>query len=66
MQMALRVAQVQMRPDFTAPHRACLARHRSRALALGANELPDRSGDGEEPLYVFADPEGHPFCILVG
>jgi hypothetical protein len=25
-----------------------------------------RPGDPEEPLYVFADLAGHPFCILVG
>jgi hypothetical protein len=37
-----------------------------RALALGANELLDRTDDQDEPLYVFADPAGHPFCIFVG
>jgi len=25
----------------------------------------DRTDDTEEPLYVFADPSGHPFCIFV-
>jgi hypothetical protein len=25
----------------------------------------DRSGDEEEPLRVYADPAGHPFCIFV-
>ena len=25
----------------------------------------DRSDDPEEPLYVYADPAGHPFCIFV-
>ena len=38
---------------------------RDRALALGATLLRDRSDDPEEPLYVFADPHGHPFCIFV-
>jgi hypothetical protein len=38
--------------------------HRDRALALGAIELLDRTDDQNEPLYVFADPAGHPFCIL--
>ena len=36
-----------------------------RALALGATVLLDRTDDEDEPLYVFADPEGHPFCIFV-
>jgi hypothetical protein len=40
--------------------------HRDRALALGASELLDRTDDQDEPLYVFADPAGHPFCIFVG
>ncbi len=37
-----------------------------RALALGARLLLDESGDPEEPLRVYADPAGHPFCIFVG
>lgn len=37
-----------------------------RALALGARLLQDRSADPEEPLYVYADPAGHPFCIFFG
>lgn len=36
-----------------------------RALALGATLLLDRTDD-EEPLYVYADPAGHPLCIFVG
>jgi hypothetical protein len=36
-----------------------------RALALGAEVLEDRSHEEEEPLWVFADPAGHPFCIFV-
>ena len=51
--------------DMTVPDAAALARQRDRALALGATILFDRSADEEEPLYVFADPEGHPFCIFV-
>lgn len=42
-----------------------LQRNQDRALALGATELFDRSDDDDEPLYVFADPAGHPFCIFV-
>jgi hypothetical protein len=37
-----------------------------RALSLGAEVLHDRSQDPEEPLRVYADPSGHPFCIFVG
>jgi catechol 2,3-dioxygenase-like lactoylglutathione lyase family enzyme len=37
-----------------------------RALALGARLLFDRSDDEEGPLFVDADPAGHPFCIFVG
>ncbi len=36
-----------------------------RALALGARLLEDRSDDPEEPLRVYADLAGHPFCIFV-
>jgi hypothetical protein len=34
-------------------------------LRLGARVLLDRTDDPEEPLYVFADLAGHPFCIFV-
>lgn len=36
-----------------------------RILALGARLLQDRSEDPQEPLYVYADPSGHPFCVFV-
>lgn len=39
---------------------------RQRALDLGATELRDRSADPDEPLFVLADPAGHPFCVFVG
>jgi catechol 2,3-dioxygenase-like lactoylglutathione lyase family enzyme len=42
-----------------------LRSQRERALALGARLLRDRFDDPVEPLYVFADPAGHPFCIFV-
>ena len=41
------------------------AQHR-RALDLGARLLRDRTDDPDEPLFVYADPAGHPFCIFVG
>jgi Glyoxalase-like domain len=36
-----------------------------RATSLGARLLLDRSDDQQEPLRVYADPAGHPFCIFV-
>jgi hypothetical protein len=42
-----------------------LEAQRVRAVSLGARMLLDRSADADEPLYVFADPAGHPFCIFV-
>jgi hypothetical protein len=47
------------------PSRGDLERHRERAEGLGAETLLDRTGDEGEPLYVLADPSGHPFCIFV-
>ena len=43
-----------------------LHRQHERVLALGGTLLYDRSDDEEEPLFVYADPAGHPFCIFVG
>lgn len=56
---------MQMHLDLTVPDRATLADQHSRALALGAELLFDRTDDPDEPLYVYADPAGHPFCIFV-
>jgi catechol 2,3-dioxygenase-like lactoylglutathione lyase family enzyme len=56
---------MQMHVDFTVPSVSELERHRDRALALGAELLLDRTSEPGEPLYVLADPAGHPFCILV-
>jgi catechol 2,3-dioxygenase-like lactoylglutathione lyase family enzyme len=56
---------MQMHLDFTVPDIEALQRHRGRAESLGAELLLDRTGDEEEPLYVLADPAGHPFCIFV-
>jgi hypothetical protein len=55
-----------MHHDFCVPSIAELQRQRQRAEQLGATLLSDRSDDGDEPLYVLADPAGHPFCLLVG
>jgi catechol 2,3-dioxygenase-like lactoylglutathione lyase family enzyme len=51
--------------DLTVPTVAELDRQHDRALRLGAALLLDRSADPEEPLRVYADPAGHPFCIFV-
>jgi catechol 2,3-dioxygenase-like lactoylglutathione lyase family enzyme len=51
--------------DFTVSSLAELHRQRQRAEGLGAGLLLDRTDDQEEPLFVFADPSGHPFCIVV-
>jgi hypothetical protein len=56
----------QLHLDMTVPDTAELARQHERALALGARVLQDRSDDPDEPLWVYADPAGHPFCIFVG
>ena len=56
---------MQMHIDFAVPTAEDLHRHRRRAEELGATVLLDRTADDGEPLYVFADPAGHPFCILV-
>ena len=55
----------QIHLDLTVADIDELAKQRDRALSLGANVLLDRSTDPDEPLYVFADPAGHPFCIFV-
>ena len=52
--------------DMTVPTAEALVKQRDRAVALGAEVLRDRFDDPQEPLYVFADPAGHPFCIFVG
>jgi catechol 2,3-dioxygenase-like lactoylglutathione lyase family enzyme len=57
---------MQLHLDFTVPSRPELERHRERAEALGATLLLDRTDDPDEPLYVLADPAGHPFCLFVG
>ena len=55
----------QLHLDLTVPTTADLDLQHQRALALGARLLEDRAEDPEEPLRVYADPAGHPFCIFV-
>jgi catechol 2,3-dioxygenase-like lactoylglutathione lyase family enzyme len=55
----------QLHLDLTVPTAAELEAQHRRALDLGARLLHDRTDDPEEPLRVYADPAGHPFCIFV-
>lgn len=56
---------MQMHLDFRVATVEELERHRTRAEELGGRVLYDRTQDEGEPLYVMADPAGHPFCLLV-
>ncbi|SDT79945.1 VOC family protein [Actinoplanes derwentensis] len=42
-----------------------LNRQHDRVLSLGGALRLDRSEDPEEPLRVYADPDGHTFCVFV-
>jgi hypothetical protein len=56
----------QLHVDTTVPTVAELDRQHARVLELGGTLLLDRSDDPEEPLRVYADLAGHPFCVFVG
>jgi catechol 2,3-dioxygenase-like lactoylglutathione lyase family enzyme len=56
---------MQLHLDFRVSTVDELERHRLRAEELGATLLLDRTAEVGEPLYVLADPAGHPFCLLV-
>jgi Glyoxalase-like domain len=55
----------QLHLDLTVPTVADLDLQHQRALALGARLLEDHADDPEEPIRIYADPAGHPFCIFV-
>jgi hypothetical protein len=55
----------QLHLDMTVATTAAFARQHERVLELGGELRFDRSDDEEEPLRVYADPAGHPFCIFV-
>lgn len=55
----------QVHLDLSVPDTAELAAHHERILSMGARLLADRSDDPDEPLYVYSDPSGHPFCVFV-
>jgi catechol 2,3-dioxygenase-like lactoylglutathione lyase family enzyme len=56
----------QLHLDFIVDSEDELERQRQRAVELGATVLRDFANDPDEPIYIFADPAGHPFCIFVG
>ena len=55
----------QLHLDLTVPTAAELDLQHERAMALGARLVEDDSKNPVEPLRVYADPAGHPFCIFV-
>lgn len=52
--------------DFTVNTAEELDEKHEQATALGATLLRDLHDDPEEPIRIYADPAGHPFCIFVG
>ena len=55
----------QLHLDLSVGDLAGLDAVHDRVLALGGRLLLDRSRDDEEPLRVYGDPDGHPFCVFV-
>ena len=56
---------MQLHVDMTVADVEELRWNKERAQLLGAKLLLDRTDDEEEPLFVLADPAGHPFCMFV-
>ncbi len=63
--MARNPNQVDGAPQAPSVRAGRFTRHHARALSLGARLLRDRADDQAEPIRVYADPAGHPFCIFV-
>ena len=55
----------QLHLDLSVPDVEALDAVHARVLALGGTLRLDRSDHDEEPLRVYVDPDGHPFCVLV-
>ncbi|MEO1063329.1 MAG: VOC family protein [Actinomycetota bacterium] len=55
----------QLHLDLSVPSREALDEQHERALALGARLLEDRADDPVESIRIYADPAGHPFCLIV-
>lgn len=56
----------QLHLDLMVPTSDDLLAQHERAIGLGAHLLRDGFDDPEEPIRIYADPAGHPFCIFVG
>ncbi|MBE7188781.1 VOC family protein [Jatrophihabitans endophyticus] len=54
----------QLHLDLSVASPAELTAEHDRVVGLGARVRLDRFDDPDEPLYVFADPAGHLFCIF--
>lgn len=55
----------QMHLDLTVTTMANLDAQHHRVLDLGGRLIEDRSDDPTEPLRIYADPGGHPFCVFM-
>jgi glyoxalase superfamily protein len=55
----------QLHLDLTVGSVEELRTQHDRVLELGGRLLHDLIDDPDEPLRVYADPSGHPFCIFV-
>jgi hypothetical protein len=55
----------QLHLDLTMPNVEELNAVHSRILSLGGELQFDRSDSIEEPLRVYVDRDGHPFCVFV-
>ena len=55
----------QLHLDTMVSSREELDRQHRIALDLGATVLDDQVAESGQLLRVYADPEGHPFCIFV-
>lgn len=55
----------QLHLDFVVPSKEALDTQHDRAMALGARLLVDDADSEEEPIRIYADLAGHPFCIFV-
>lgn len=55
----------QVHLDMGVPDKASLMERHAIAVELGATVLEDGSDDEEQPIFIYADPSGHPFCIFV-
>ncbi|WP_409492406.1 VOC family protein [Amycolatopsis sp. cmx-11-12] len=55
----------QLHLDLTVDTVEDLDAQHERVLEFGGRLLLDRSDHPDEPLRVYADPAGHPFCVFV-